>query len=140
MSDMKQFFASINFLRRSILSFLKLISRDLFIKNAFTGDNLFLNLYRHKSYWYYGRARELATMQKFSSLVFADSVVVEIGGHIGFVSQYFSKLVGKKGEVIVFEPGSNNLPYLRVNLKNCINNVTLVEKAVSDKTGDVVFF
>lgn len=139
-SSIKIFLASMNFLRKAIIKLIKLFSRDICIKNAFTGYPFFLNLYHHKSYWYYGKARELATMKKFSSLVLNGSLVVEIGGHIGFVSQYFSSLVGKNGKVIVFEPGVNNLPYLKANLKSCDNNVILVEKAVSDKTGNAIFF
>src|SRR5262249_33958318 len=41
--------------------------------------------------------------------------------------------------VIVFEPGSNNLPYIRKNLR-VLPNVTLVEVAVSDKCGTAIFY
>lgn len=101
-----------------MLKVLKLVSIDIAIRNPYTGDRLLLNLYRHKGYWYFGMGRERATMEKFRQLIPAGSNVVEIGGHIGFISQYFSMLVGETGNVVVFEPGSNNLPYTEANLKS----------------------
>jgi len=39
----------------------------------------------------------------------------------------------------VFEPGVNNLPYIRRNIKE-VNNIILFEKAVGDFIGEVDFF
>lgn len=136
---LKVLLSSIPFLRWIVLKLLKFISRDITIQNPYTGDKLFLNLYRHKGYWYFGRSRERATMEKFRQLIPPGSNVVEIGGHIGFISQYFSMLVGEAGKVIVFEPGSNNLPYTEANVKSK-KNIQLVKKAVSDKPGEAIFY
>jgi FkbM family methyltransferase len=136
---LKVFLSRIPFLRLMALKLLRLISRDITIHNPYTRDRLFLNLYHHKGYWYFGRSRERATMEKFRKLIPAGSVVVEIGGHIGYISQYFSMLVGEAGKVIVFEPGSNNLPYTEANLKSR-KNVYLVKKAISDKLGEAIFY
>ena len=77
-------------------------------------------------------------MCKFKNIIQPGDTVVEIGGHIGFISQYFSRLVGESGRVIVFELGSNNLPYTEKNPKN--DNIWLEEMAVSDKPGEAFFY
>ncbi len=77
-------------------------------------------------------------MSIFPEVIGPGDLVVEIGGHIGYLTVYFSGLVGPKGRVLVFEPGRNNLPYLRKNLASHANG-TLVEKAVADFTGPATF-
>jgi FkbM family methyltransferase len=51
----------------------------------------------------------------------------------------FAKLVGEAGRVVVFEPGRNNLPYLRSNTSR-LPQVEIVEKAVSNEDGVATFF
>ena len=46
--------------------------------------------------------------------------------------------MGPKGKVVVLEPGTNNLPYLRENIAG-LDNTWLVEKAASDKNGTARF-
>src|SRR5262249_47829104 len=65
-------------------------------------------------------------------------LAVDVGAHIGYMAVYFANLVGKAGRVIAFEPGANNLPYLRANLQP-FSNVTLVTKALSDASGTATF-
>lgn len=82
-------------------------------------------------------------MNLFSLLVKPGAHVVEIGGHIGFISIFFMKLVGAGGALTVFEPGANNLPYIRRNIEAARAlgvKVMLVEKAVGDQIGQVTFF
>ena len=93
----------------------------------------------HKGYWFYGRRREHESMSLFSRLVSPGDRVIEIGGHIGYITLYFASLVGEHGEVIVFEPGSNNLPYIRTNVGGR-KNVTLIESAVADFCGKASFY
>lgn len=77
-------------------------------------------------------------MKKFSELISSGDTVVEIGGHIGFISQYFSQLVGEEGKVIVFEPGSNNLQYIKKNILGK-DNIYLEQMAISDRSGTAFF-
>lgn len=136
---LKFFISRLPFLRPLALKIIKSLSRDINIRNPYTGDRLHLNLYRHKGYWFFGKGRERATMERFRQLISNGSVVVEIGGHIGFISQYFSELVGDSGRVVVFEPGTNNLPYMRSNTQSK-RNISLVPMAISDSRGEAVFF
>jgi len=100
---------------------------------------LHLNTYAHKGYWYHGGDREQDTMHGFARLIKQSDMVLELGGHIGFITQYFSALVGDDGEVIVFEPGLNNLPYIRKNIEHLPNTV-LVEAGVGDFDGNATFY
>lgn len=78
-------------------------------------------------------------MTLFEKLIHPGATVIEIGGHIGFISQYFSKLVGPDGQVVVFEPGTNNLPYITRNIAGCAN-IVLERMAVSDQRGTAIFY
>jgi FkbM family methyltransferase len=65
--------------------------------------------------------------------------VIEIGGHIGYITMYFSELVREAGLVTVFEPGPNNLPYLRRNARE-LKSVRIIEEAVCDQVGQTTFY
>jgi FkbM family methyltransferase len=68
------------------------------------------------------------------------SVVYDVGGFVGYYTLLASVLVGQAGKVVVFEPLPRNLHYLKEHLRlNGINNVTVVEAAVSDQSGTLLF-
>ena len=63
--------------------------------------------------------------------------VIDIGANIGFYTVQFSKKVGKYGKVFAVEPSLNNVYLLKKNiLVNRLKNVSIIEKAISSKTGD----
>jgi FkbM family methyltransferase len=126
-------------LRKVAIKTLSLFPVDIQIRNPWTNDELKLNLFRHKGYWFYRQDRENLTMNLFATHIKQGGTVVEVGGHIGFITQYFSRLVGERGGVYVFEPGSNNLRYLRTNTEK-LRNVRIVEKAVSNSPGQLTFY
>ncbi len=127
-------------LRRILLPLLKWANPgDITINHHYTKQSFRLHAFTHKGYWYHGGNREKATMNSFKRLIQPSDLVVEIGGHIGYVSQYFSQLVGARGLVYVFEPGENNLPYLRQNTER-FPNIRIVPKAVSDRDGLTSFY
>jgi len=78
-------------------------------------------------------------MDIFKKLINPGDTVIEVGGHIGYISLFFSDLVGQQGKVYVFEPGKNNLFYTHANLDG-LDNVQLIEKAVSDSEGSASLF
>jgi FkbM family methyltransferase len=66
-------------------------------------------------------------------------VVIDIGANIGYYTLIFAKLVGDTGKVFAFEPDPTNFELLRKNIEvNGYKNVTLKQKALSDKEGKVV--
>jgi FkbM family methyltransferase len=104
-------------LRRVALSALRRFQRDITIRHHWVpGARVFLNSYLHKGYWFHGKRRERETMELFRELIAPGDTVAEVGGHIGYIAAYFSALAGPGGALYVFEPGSNNLPYIRRNL------------------------
>lgn len=112
---------------------------DVTIKNHRTGHPLRLHSFRHKNYWVHGRRREAATMDLFGHLIHSGDRVAEVGGHIGYISQYFADLVGESGEVVVFEPGSNNLAYLTRNTVD-LPQVNVIHSGVGAHVGQSTFF
>ena len=112
---------------------------DVTIGHHWTGDRLRLHSFNHKGYWWHGRNRERATIERFQRLIASGETVIEVGAHIGYFSQLFAHLVGPEGQVVVFEPGENNLPYLHRNLA-ALDQATIIEKAMSDQPGEVSFW
>jgi len=119
--------------------FKKLNPGTITIKHHYTGSKFFLDAFMHKGYWFHGKKREKRTMELFPTFITQGQIVIEAGGHIGYITHYFSNLVGDKGKVYVFEPGENNIPYIEKNIR-LLSNVTLIKKAVSDTNGIAEFF
>ncbi|MBN2477077.1 MAG: FkbM family methyltransferase [Pirellulales bacterium] len=123
--------------------FLPLLARfnpgDITIRHHYTGDRIRIHSYHHKGYWFHGRQREAATMQLFRRFLSEGATVLDVGGHTGYVALYLASLVGPEGQVFVFEPGENNLPYLRHNTRGKAN-VTVVEKGAGSRNERRVFY
>ena len=67
--------------------------------------------------------------------------VLDIGANIGYYTLIFARLVGEGGKVIAFEPSPENFAILKKNVEaNGFKNVTLVQKAVSDRTGKIKLY
>lgn len=77
-------------------------------------------------------------MQLFAELLQPGDFVVEIGGHIGYVALYLASLVGASGKLLVFEPGPNNLTYLKRNV-SAKPWITIVEQAATNHGGTADF-
>lgn len=76
----------------------------------------------------------------FERTVRENSVVFDVGAHVGFYTLLASVLVGPRGRVFAFEPFAANLVYLKEHLRlNNIDNVMVVEAAVSEKCGMTFF-
>ena len=112
---------------------------DISIKHHWTGDTFRLHSFKHKGYWWHGKRREYDTILRFHNLIKAGDTVVEVGGHIGYFAVLYTKLIETNGQLFVFEPGENNLPYLQRNLSGK-TNAQVIEKAVSNEEGEVTFW
>ena len=73
-------------------------------------------------------------MRLFSELVVPGDAVIEVGGHIGYITLHFANLVGDTGSVTVFEPAPGNLRYLRRNIAHK-PSIRLSVEAVADYCG-----
>jgi FkbM family methyltransferase len=128
-------------IRKLVLYLLKITSRDIVIKHQFTGYSFLLNIYHHKGYWYFGKRREKDSMKRFSEIIKPGMSVLEVGGHIGYLTSYYSFLVGDVGRVVVFEPGRNNLGYLYKNAGFCkFNNIDIEEYAAGNSNCSMTFY
>jgi len=84
---------------------------------------------------------EYAKRRAFENAVKEGSTVFDIGANAGFYTVLASALVGANGRVFAFEPVPSNLHYLREHLRlNAIKNVSVIEAAVSDRTGVAYFY
>ena len=138
--------SEIKLLRRIALPIIRLFDFDFSMTHPWVkGFRIRLNSFLHKGYWYFRRDRERQTMNLFGELIGSGAHVVEVGGHIGYITAYFAALCGRQGQVTVFEPGSNNLPYIRHNIARMAKNndfadVKLFDSAVGPSSGQVAFF
>ena len=134
----------IKFLRRVGIPLLKFFAFDIKIKHHYIKNfRIILNTFQHKGYWFHGEKREFKTMILFKELINPGNIIVEVGGHVGYISLYFSHLTGPRGQVIVFEPGSNNLPYIKHKISqngNLTRNIQLIESAVGKNKGVAIFY
>ena len=60
--------------------------------------------------------------------------VYDVGANVGFYTLLASVVTGDNGKVFSFEPVPRNINYLKQHIKiNTLANVSVIEKAVSDK-------
>ncbi len=83
---------------------------------------------------------ELNKRLAFERIVTPGSVVYDIGANVGFFSLLASVLTGTEGQVYAFEPLPRNIHYLRQHIQiNKLENIDVIEAAVSDHTGEAYF-
>ena len=83
---------------------------------------------------------ELEKQKFFEKVVKKDDVVYDIGANVGFYTLLASELIGPNGRVFAFEPLPRNIFYLKKHIKlNKLNNIAIIEAAVSDKKGVLNF-
>jgi FkbM family methyltransferase len=83
---------------------------------------------------------EEVTLHKIESILMNDNVFFDLGANIGFYTVLGSKLVGKNGKVISFEPTPDTRKYLIKNiLANDLHNVVVEPLAISNKSGKAFF-
>ena len=131
--------ASSRLLRLIALPLLRRIDRPITMTNPFSDLPFHLLSYTHKGYWFYGRHRETVTMQRLAQMTRRGDTVFEVGGHIGYLTQFFARQVSHRGQVHVFEPGQQNQQFLRKNIARCMQCVH-INAAVSDRVGKAVFY
>ena len=84
---------------------------------------------------------EVTETKLIKKLVKKGDVALDIGAHIGYYTLLLEKLVGRSGEVIGFEPDSDNFQLLKKNVMvNGYTNTILENKAVSNTVGAVTLY
>ncbi len=68
-------------------------------------------------------------------------VAVDVGANAGWHTVYMGHIVGERGHVLAFEPGSNTLDRLASNVAlNGLFNVTIVDQPASSEAGEVTLW
>jgi len=86
------------------------------------------------SYSKFKTKNDKAELDLLKKIINPGDSILDIGANIGFYAKKLSALTGEKGKVYCFEPDSTNFTYLKKNTTG-IKNITLFNKAVSDKPG-----
>lgn len=108
------------------------------LRGAAKGINMKLNLQKDSAY-IFGKY-DAQIIHNLKKLVKPGWVLWDIGIYIGFYSLFFSKLTGKEGKVIAFEPDLVNLDKAQENIQlNKLENVQFVNAAISDQNGQIDF-
>lgn len=70
-----------------------------------------------------------------------DPFIIDCGGNIGLSTLYFKKYLYPQAKILVFEPDPCNFSVLQKNVElNKLTNVTICNKALSNKKGQSDFF
>jgi len=81
---------------------------------------------------------EIASMDYCKKTLKPGMTFVDVGANIGLFSLMAARAVGPTGHVYAFEPDAGNAALLRKNIEqNGYSNVTVIQKAVSDKSGTI---
>lgn len=109
-----------------------------------TGGNLrgwkvLLNLKTEKSRWLGTYEPELqAAIRRW---VQPGQVLYDVGANIGYVSLLLARQTGPTGKVLAFEPLPANIERIQQNITlNHLNSIQLVPAAVTDRSGETVFY
>lgn len=115
--------------------------RNLTLPHVEPDLTLSVNLRRHVMFWSGGLERfEPFTVATLRAAVRPGDIVFDVGANIGFFSTLLSRLVGRRGRVLAFEPEPENLDMLRWNLDaNDCGNVTILPCALGAETGTATF-
>lgn len=71
-----------------------------------------------------------------ASMVKPDETVIDIGANEGYITFPLSMKIGEGGHAFAIEPHPSNVRMLKANITlNALNNITVIQKAVSDKPG-----
>ena len=104
------------------------------------GHKLFLDSEDSLRLSVYGKFEEFETEVMKKEIKEGD-IVLDIGANIGYYTLIFARLVGDKGKVFAFEPDPENFALLKKNVEtNGYKNIILINKAVSDKEGEIKLY
>jgi len=85
--------------------------------------------------WY-----EKPSAEYVAALVRPGMTAFDVGSHVGYYTLLLARGAGPRGRVIAFEPNPVNVAHLKQHLRlNNIDNVEIVEAAVSDRNGTGFF-
>jgi FkbM family methyltransferase len=83
---------------------------------------------------------EYRKRKMFEKFVYPGAVIYDIGANVGYFSLLAAELAGKKGTIYAIEPLPRNIEFIQRHISlNKINNIQVIEAAVSDQIGEAYF-
>lgn len=132
----KERIAQNKILRTILFPILRHLDFEIKWKHDITKRPFYLKFWSHKGYWFYGKDREPEEIYRFKDLICDGDSVLEIGAHIGYLTQYFEALVGDRGAVMAIEPTPSSRHILNKNINSKTN---VLEYACSSYCGQAKF-
>jgi len=127
-------------LRRFILRVLPRGSRIWFHIPTGPGRGLWLKVEPYLEHGYFSGFPEPGVQEEIIRHLRPAGCFYDAGAHIGYYSLIASRLVGKGGRVVAFEPDPANVDVLRENLlRNGVSNVDVITAALWSHSGVVTF-
>ena len=81
------------------------------------------------------------TFEVFDIFLRDGMIVADIGANVGYFTRFVSNKIGKRGQVHAFEPIPATFRNLEETVQlNKLQNITTVNKAVTDRNGSVTMF
>ena len=124
-------------LTRTLISTYALVDRTGITKYQWF-QNLFI-----RTYYCYKKYLEdpFYNLTKNYPELFVNGNIIDVGANIGLHTLNMARIVGNTGQVFAFEPDPSNFEILKKNVNvNGYQNVTLNNKAVSDKDGKLTLY
>lgn len=137
MNRLRSSIARSHFLRKLCFPIFSRFDFKIRIRHDLTGRDFYLRSWLHKGYWFYGLHREKDEIDRIRDLVNKGDTVLEIGSHIGYLTQFFESLVGENGKVIAVEPTEISRSLLKMNSSQ---KTTIVPLAMSNINGFSDFY
>ena len=89
---------------------------------------------------FYNKPEQYEFTPLFIELISQSEVFFDVGANIGYFS-ILGEIINPELKTFAFEPSVGPLNYLQKNIKeNCLKNVNIIDKAVSDIDGKLEFF
>jgi FkbM family methyltransferase len=108
---------------------------------TFWDDDIEITIPPYSSIWYYGAYVDFDPEIRLTKFLIRNlkrgDIFFDIGANIGYYSLLASKLIAENGKVFSFEPDPDILKILQ---KNKRDNITIVDKVISDVEGRVDFY
>lgn len=88
-----------------------------------------------------GEGYEKDVTNIINDIVKPGMICADVGANVGYFTLLLASIVGPEGRVYAFEPEPTNFAFLERNIAlNKFTNVTLIQKAVSDSTGNASLY
>ena len=133
----KKLISNLPFLRNFLFPILSRFDFTLTWKHDVTKRKLRIKFWTHKGYWFYGRNRDIDEIKYLFNLIKDGDCVLEVGAHVGYLTQIFENIVGVKGSVYAIEPTPKNREFLE---GNTYESTVVLPFAISRGIGEIDFF